>query len=195
MPACSTATTVVDGTNHCYGLAFVVLAYAHGLLAGIEEARGWLSEAWESLETHFWREADGLYVDEISADWQTVAPYRGQNANMHACEAAVGLAMPLAQVPQAMTGRIQVGRIAIVPVGHGEIEDEAGTGDQMAGLAVVDRAVVLEEVIEAALGVDTAGMVERQGVADVFQQGVATTKIRGSPSGFLGGYCCCGKAI
>ena len=31
---------VLDGTNHCYGLAFVVLAYAKALEAGIEEARG-----------------------------------------------------------------------------------------------------------------------------------------------------------
>lgn len=78
---------VVDGTNHCYGLAFVVLAYAKALEAGIEEARGYLEEAWELMERHFWSETDGLYRDEISADWQTVSPYRGQNANMHGCEA------------------------------------------------------------------------------------------------------------
>ena len=29
-----------DGTNHCYGLAFVLLAHAHALMAGVEEARG-----------------------------------------------------------------------------------------------------------------------------------------------------------
>src|SRR6478609_7163301 len=30
--------TVRDGTNHCYGLAFVLLAHAHALMAGIDEA-------------------------------------------------------------------------------------------------------------------------------------------------------------
>jgi mannose/cellobiose epimerase-like protein (N-acyl-D-glucosamine 2-epimerase family) len=27
---------VTDGTNHCYGLAFVLLAYAHALMAGVD---------------------------------------------------------------------------------------------------------------------------------------------------------------
>ena len=78
---------VLDGTNHCYGLAFVVLAYAKALEAGIPEARHHLAETWDLMERHFWSEADGLYRDEISADWAKVAPYRGQNANMHSCEA------------------------------------------------------------------------------------------------------------
>jgi mannose/cellobiose epimerase-like protein (N-acyl-D-glucosamine 2-epimerase family) len=78
---------ILDGTNHCYGLAFVVLAYAKALEAGIAEAADHLEEAWQLMERHFWSEADGLYRDEISADWQTVSPYRGQNANMHSCEA------------------------------------------------------------------------------------------------------------
>jgi mannose/cellobiose epimerase-like protein (N-acyl-D-glucosamine 2-epimerase family) len=33
--------TVQDGTHHCYGLAFVLLAHAHALMAGVERgARG-----------------------------------------------------------------------------------------------------------------------------------------------------------
>ena len=78
---------VVDGTNHCYGLAFVVLAYARALEAGLEEAGEHLEETWQLMERHFWSEADRLYKDEISPDWQVVSPYRGQNANMHSCEA------------------------------------------------------------------------------------------------------------
>jgi mannose/cellobiose epimerase-like protein (N-acyl-D-glucosamine 2-epimerase family) len=77
---------VTDATNHCYGLAFVVLAYAKALEAGFEEARGYLEETWDLMETHFWDAAHGLYKDEASADW-VVSDYRGQNANMHACEA------------------------------------------------------------------------------------------------------------
>ncbi|MES2257152.1 MAG: AGE family epimerase/isomerase [Pseudomonadota bacterium] len=78
---------ILDGTNHCYGLAFVLLAYAHALLAGVTEARGYLDETFELMERHFWQADHGLYADQASADWQVLDPYRGQNANMHACEA------------------------------------------------------------------------------------------------------------
>ena len=76
----------VDASNHCYGLAFVALAYAKALEAGFDEAAGWLDETWQLMERHFWEPAHGLYADEATPDW-TVSPYRGQNANMHACEA------------------------------------------------------------------------------------------------------------
>jgi mannose/cellobiose epimerase-like protein (N-acyl-D-glucosamine 2-epimerase family) len=78
---------VLDGDNHCYGLAFVMLAYAHALRAGMQEARGWLAETFDVMEAHFWKPAHGLYADQASADWSVLDPYRGQNANMHACEA------------------------------------------------------------------------------------------------------------
>jgi mannose/cellobiose epimerase-like protein (N-acyl-D-glucosamine 2-epimerase family) len=78
--------TVLDGTNHCYGLAFVVLAYAHAVMAGVEEARAWLAEAWDVMEQRFWEPQAGLYADEAGPDWQ-LSSYRGQNANMHSCEA------------------------------------------------------------------------------------------------------------
>jgi len=41
------------------------------------------------MEKYFWSEDDGLYCDEISADWSRVSEYRGQNANMHTCEALI----------------------------------------------------------------------------------------------------------
>ena len=78
--------TVQDGTNHCYGLAFVLLAHAHALMAGVAEARDGLDATFALMEQRFWEPANGLYADEATADWQ-LAPYRGQNANMHACEA------------------------------------------------------------------------------------------------------------
>jgi len=77
---------VVDATNHCYGLAFVLLAYAHAVMAGVAEARAWLDETYDLMERRFWEPQYGLYADEATADWQ-VGSYRGQNANMHACEA------------------------------------------------------------------------------------------------------------
>ena len=79
--------TVTDDTNHCYGLAFVLLAYAHALMAGVEDARAWLEETWDLMEERFWEPRHGLYADEASGDWSQLSPYRGQNANMHACEA------------------------------------------------------------------------------------------------------------
>ncbi|WP_298610958.1 AGE family epimerase/isomerase [uncultured Thiothrix sp.] len=77
----------IDSTNHCYGLAFVIVAGATALLAGVAEGRTSLENAWQLLERYYWDEAHGLYRDEANADFSVIAPYRGQNANMHACEA------------------------------------------------------------------------------------------------------------
>lgn len=78
--------TVTDATNHCYGLAFVLLAQAHALQAGLAEAAAGLEGTWQLMEARFWEPAHALYADEATVDWQ-VSGYRGQNANMHACEA------------------------------------------------------------------------------------------------------------
>ncbi|HHW4678412.1 MAG TPA: AGE family epimerase/isomerase [Xylella sp.] len=77
---------VEDDTNHCYGLAFVMLAYSCGLKVGIEQARGWMDETWRLLEQYFWDAEYGLYKDEADTQWHCTG-YRGQNANMHMCEA------------------------------------------------------------------------------------------------------------
>ncbi|KAB8195584.1 AGE family epimerase/isomerase [Lysobacter maris] len=77
---------VEDATNHCYGVAFVLLAYSCGLKVGIEQAREWMDETWQLLESRFWEPDPGLYRDEADADWN-FSGYRGQNANMHMCEA------------------------------------------------------------------------------------------------------------
>ena len=39
------------------------------------------------METYFWDEAGGAYFDERDDTLKTLSPYRGQNANMHMCEA------------------------------------------------------------------------------------------------------------
>jgi mannose/cellobiose epimerase-like protein (N-acyl-D-glucosamine 2-epimerase family) len=75
-----------DRSNHSYGLAFVLLAYARALKAGIAEAAPWLEETWQVLESRCWDSAAGLYRDGADASWR-FSSYRGQNANMHACEA------------------------------------------------------------------------------------------------------------
>ena len=78
---------VGDATNHCYGLAFVMVAGATALLAGVDEGRGAIAKAWNLMEENFWDERFGLYADEANFDFSLVDSYRGQNANMHACEA------------------------------------------------------------------------------------------------------------
>ena len=80
--------TVLDATRHCYGMAFVMLAYAHALKSGVSEARGWLAETFDLAERHFWEPVSGLYADDASQDW-VLSGYRGQNANMHSCEAMI----------------------------------------------------------------------------------------------------------
>ena len=76
-----------DPANQCYGHVHVVLAHAHALAAGFGEARAWLEETFETMERHLWEPAHSLYADVASPDWSSIDPYRGQNANMHGCEA------------------------------------------------------------------------------------------------------------
>ncbi|UTA48317.1 AGE family epimerase/isomerase [Simiduia sp. 21SJ11W-1] len=77
----------VDQTNQCYGLAFVMLGYASAHMRGIEGAAQGIAHTWEIMESRFWVPAHNLYADEASPDWSEVSDYRGQNANMHCCEA------------------------------------------------------------------------------------------------------------
>jgi len=75
-----------DRTNHAYGAAFVLLAYASARKAGVTEAAAWMDETWQLLEQHYWDADAGLYRDEADTHWH-FSDYRGQNANMHMCEA------------------------------------------------------------------------------------------------------------
>ncbi|MCY4542069.1 MAG: AGE family epimerase/isomerase [Rhodobacteraceae bacterium] len=79
---------VVDSTNHCYGHAFVLLAAATATKAGVDASDELFEAVWDVLETKFWDPSSQLYVDEIKGgDWTSIDGYRGQNANMHLCEA------------------------------------------------------------------------------------------------------------
>jgi mannose/cellobiose epimerase-like protein (N-acyl-D-glucosamine 2-epimerase family) len=75
-----------DRTQHAYGAAFVLLAYATALRAGIGETRQWLEETWALLESRYWDAQFGLYRDEADPSWR-FSDYRGQNSNMHLTEA------------------------------------------------------------------------------------------------------------
>ena len=87
--------TLADGrlpkvqTNYCYGLAFVMLAAAAAYKVDLAGAREDIVRAWEIMESRLWDAEAGLYADEATPDWSELASYRGQNANMHGCEALI----------------------------------------------------------------------------------------------------------
>jgi mannose/cellobiose epimerase-like protein (N-acyl-D-glucosamine 2-epimerase family) len=77
-----------DMTQQAYGYAFVLLAYAAAKKAGLIKSDEALLRTYDLLEQRFWQADFGLYADEISAEG-TLSDYRGQNANMHLCEAMI----------------------------------------------------------------------------------------------------------
>jgi mannose/cellobiose epimerase-like protein (N-acyl-D-glucosamine 2-epimerase family) len=76
----------VDSRRVCYGHAFVVLACARAADRGVEGADAALADALAALD-RFFEPDHGLFASAFDADWSDSDPYRGQNANMHACEA------------------------------------------------------------------------------------------------------------
>ncbi len=81
--------TITDNRAMAYGHAFVMLAAASCVRAGIQTAASVIDEVWDFLETHFWEANAGAYADERDGTLATLDPYRGQNANMHMCEALI----------------------------------------------------------------------------------------------------------
>ena len=77
-----------DMTQQAYGYAFVLLAYAAVHKAGIIDNDEKLNEIYQLLEERFWQADYGLYADTLDTDG-TLSSYRGQNANMHICEAMI----------------------------------------------------------------------------------------------------------
>ncbi|MDX2369183.1 MAG: AGE family epimerase/isomerase [Colwellia sp.] len=87
------AWTVIDNkpddmTQQAYGYAFVLLAYAAAKKSGIITSDEKLITTYNQLEDRFWQGDYGLYADEISPDG-ILSDYRGQNSNMHLCEAMI----------------------------------------------------------------------------------------------------------
>jgi mannose/cellobiose epimerase-like protein (N-acyl-D-glucosamine 2-epimerase family) len=79
--------TVTDGRAMAYGHAFVLLAAASCVQAGIDQAAPVIDELWDFMEQYFWQAESAAYADERDSTLQKLDPYRGQNANMHSCEA------------------------------------------------------------------------------------------------------------
>jgi len=70
-----------------YGHAFVLLAASSAKLAGHAEADALLADVTDILETRFWDKTFGVSAEEFREDWSSFSTYRGQNSNMHLCEA------------------------------------------------------------------------------------------------------------
>jgi mannose/cellobiose epimerase-like protein (N-acyl-D-glucosamine 2-epimerase family) len=77
-----------DMTQQAYGYAFVLLCYAHCYKAGVIDSDAKISEIFKLLESRFWQAEEGIYADTIY-DNGRLCDYRGQNANMHICEALI----------------------------------------------------------------------------------------------------------
>ncbi len=78
---------ITDRRVMAYGHAFVLLAAASCLRAGMTSAIETINHVFDFMENHFWDEAAGAYFDERDDTLTILSPYRGQNANMHMCEA------------------------------------------------------------------------------------------------------------
>jgi mannose/cellobiose epimerase-like protein (N-acyl-D-glucosamine 2-epimerase family) len=79
-----------DDSIKAYGIAFVLLAFSYAVMAGLPGKRADILRIWDLLETRFYDGQYGLYRDEYEGDdFSRLTPYRGQNANMHLCEAFI----------------------------------------------------------------------------------------------------------
>jgi mannose/cellobiose epimerase-like protein (N-acyl-D-glucosamine 2-epimerase family) len=78
---------IEDATVMAYGQAFVLLAQAHAFSVGCA-TREDVAAAFDRMNDAFFSATDQAYADEITPDGRLLE-YRGQNANMHMCEACL----------------------------------------------------------------------------------------------------------
>ena len=78
----------VDRERHCYGHVFALFAVAAAARIGLHGAESELERIVDVLESRFRDGDEPLYLDRCSPSWEH-RPDRGQNANMHACEAVL----------------------------------------------------------------------------------------------------------
>ncbi|WP_436922913.1 AGE family epimerase/isomerase [Halosimplex amylolyticum] len=80
---------VEDSERTAYGHAFVLFALSTAAEAEIPRAGEHVRETFETIDEHFWEPEHGLCKGKLDADWEETETYRGQNANMHMCEAFI----------------------------------------------------------------------------------------------------------
>jgi mannose/cellobiose epimerase-like protein (N-acyl-D-glucosamine 2-epimerase family) len=78
-----------DSRRVCYGHAFAFLALSRAVEAGLSGVGDDLQQLYRLLTDRFWEPEHGLCKSEYDPDWTEAADYRGQNANMHMCEALI----------------------------------------------------------------------------------------------------------
>lgn len=76
-----------DDRKLAYGHAFVLLAASSALRVDHPDAATLLADVAQIIDMRFWETEFGAVSDEYSSDWSRLSAYRGQNANMHMCEA------------------------------------------------------------------------------------------------------------
>lgn len=77
-----------DMTQQCYAYAFVLAAHAAALKAGVTTDGSSIARLFDLAERRFWLVDKGAYADTVSLDG-VMDGYRGQNSNMHMCEAMI----------------------------------------------------------------------------------------------------------
>ena len=82
---------VSDGHKYCYSVAFALLALANAHLAGVPDVLGPLNDVLALAEGTYFEAQHGLYIDSFDRTLKHPSPYRGQNANMHMCEALIAV--------------------------------------------------------------------------------------------------------
>ncbi|CAK9105421.1 unnamed protein product [Durusdinium trenchii] len=78
-----------DMVEQAYGYAFVLAAHAAARTAGVTDSNAEVARVFDMLERKFWLPEKGAYLDTISAEGVVDNSYRGQNSNMHMCEALI----------------------------------------------------------------------------------------------------------
>jgi mannose/cellobiose epimerase-like protein (N-acyl-D-glucosamine 2-epimerase family) len=78
---------VIDATKTNYAHAHTLLAAASAVAAGIPGADAALAAATDTIERHFWSDAEGCARESWNAGFTELEPYRGANSNMHSVEA------------------------------------------------------------------------------------------------------------
>lgn len=78
---------IEDATAMAYGQAFVLLARSHAHRIGLCTGQD-VADAFDAMEHAFYEPQHQAYADEITPSGELIG-YRGQNANMHMCEACL----------------------------------------------------------------------------------------------------------
>ncbi|CAL1135972.1 unnamed protein product [Cladocopium goreaui] len=78
-----------DMVEQAYGYAFILAAHAAARTAGVVKDNKDVARVFDMLERKFWLPDKGAYLDTISAEGVVDNSYRGQNSNMHMCEALI----------------------------------------------------------------------------------------------------------